>query len=135
MKITEKQQKQIVEIAKKYGLTLVLFFGSQARGTTHRQSDVDIGFLAEHSMGLREIADLEFEMSTQLDIPRLELVSLGGMSSLFLQQVVIDGHVLYESNPGAYTSFVSYVFKRFIEERPLRELRHESLRVFSATTV
>lgn len=84
-------------------------------------------------MGLSEIARIEFEMSQQLHMPRLQLVSLGGLSSLFLRQVVTDGDVLYESNAGEYTAFISYVFKRFVEERPLRALRRESLRAFSTT--
>lgn len=117
MEITEKQRKVIAEIAQTYGFKLVLLFGSQARGTTHRQSDVDMGFLSDQSMGLSEIARAEFEMSQQLHMPRLELVSLGGMSSLFLRQVIAEGHILYESNPGEYTSFVSYVFRRFVDEK------------------
>ena len=132
MEITEKQQQKIRELAETYGLKLVLLFGSQARGTTHQQSDVDIGFLSDRSMSLSEIANVEFEMSQQLHMPRLELVSLGGMSSLFLRQVITDGRILYEGKSGEYASFVSCVFRRFVEERPLRELRRQSLQAFSA---
>lgn len=133
MEIAEKQKERIKEIAETHKFKLVLLFGSRARGRTHQQSDVDIGFLSDRSTGLSEIARVEFEMSQQLHIPRLELVSLGGMSSLFLREVITDGHVLYESSAGEYTAFISYVFKRFVEERPLRTLRRQSLRAFSTT--
>lgn len=131
MRITEQQKNDIAEIAKKYGLTLVLFFGSQARGKAHGKSDVDIGFLSDNAMSLREIAQIEFEMAQKLNILNLELTPLRGMSSLFLRQVVTEGQMLYESKQGTYTSFISYVFKRFVEEKPLRDLKKQSLRAFS----
>lgn len=132
MKITELQKKKIAEIAKKYELKLVLLFGSQARGKTHRESDADIGFLSDKNMGLRQIANIQFEMTQKLKISNLELVRLAGASSLFLQQVINEGVVLYEDRPGVFTLFASYVFKRFVEEKPLRDLKEQSLRVFSS---
>ena len=132
MHMTEKQQKMIEQIARHYGLKLVIFFGSHARGTTHSKSDIDIGFLAERDFGLREIAEIEFEMAQKLNMPRLELTRLGGTSSLFLQQVVSEGQLLYEDAEGAYASFAVSVFKRFIDEKPLRDLKNKSLRAFSA---
>ncbi len=131
--MTEMQKENIAEIAKKFGFTLVVLFGSQVRGKTHRTSDVDIGFLSDKTMSLREIADIEFEMAQKLSIPTIELVHLGGMASLFLRQVTNEGIVLYEDKPGAFTSFASYVFRRFIEEKPLRNFKEQSLRVFSST--
>jgi predicted nucleotidyltransferase len=133
MKITEIQKNTIANIAQKYGFTLVLLFGSQARGKTHRASDIDIGFLSDTSFGMREIAGIHFEMAQMLKMPNLELVRLAGMSSLFLRQVMDDGIVLYESKPGMFTSFASYVFRRFVEEKPLRALKEQSLKVFSST--
>ncbi|MBI4599756.1 nucleotidyltransferase domain-containing protein [Candidatus Uhrbacteria bacterium] len=133
MEITKLQKESIAEIAKKYGLTLVLLFGSQARGKTHRESDIDIGFLSEKSMmSLREIADIEFEMAQKTKMSNVELVRLAGMSSLFLRQVMNEGRVLYEDKPGVFTSFASYVFKRFVEEKPLRDLKKQSLQTFSS---
>ncbi len=131
MNITEQHKIKITEIAQKYELSLVLLFGSQARGKTHPQSDVDVGFFSDHSMGLREIAQLEFEMSQTLQIGSLELVRLNGMSSLFLKNVLDDGILLYERAPGDYTSFAGIVFKRFVEEKPLRELRKSALEALS----
>ncbi|MDP2630704.1 MAG: nucleotidyltransferase domain-containing protein [Candidatus Uhrbacteria bacterium] len=135
MEITKIQKEVIAKIAKKYGLTLVLLFGSQARGRTHQGSDVDIGFLSDSSMGLHEVACIEFEMAQNMKISHLELVRLAGMPSLFLQQVVRDGRVLYEDGPGAFSLFASYAFKRFVEEKPLRALKESSLRTFSSARV
>ena len=36
--------KKLREIARKHKLRLLVLFGSQAQGTTHKESDIDIAF-------------------------------------------------------------------------------------------
>ena len=43
----DKIKPQIKELAEKYGLKLVMLFGSQASGKTHKESDVDFAFTAD----------------------------------------------------------------------------------------
>src|SRR3990167_4676309 len=48
MEFTEIQRQEIAKMAEKYGLSLVVLFGSQATGKTHARSDIDIGVAKYH---------------------------------------------------------------------------------------
>jgi len=47
MLITDEIKENIAQLATKYGLDLVVLFGSQARGVIHSKSDIDVAYLGE----------------------------------------------------------------------------------------
>ena len=40
----------IEEVAKKYDVSLIVLFGSQAKGNTHKHSDTDVAFLPNKNL-------------------------------------------------------------------------------------
>lgn len=117
----------IKTLADKYGLSLVVLFGSQARGKTHPGSDTDIAFFSEQPKNMRDIAEMQMEFTEKLRIKDIELVDLAGKAPLFLKRVADEGRALYEKNSGAFDKFRIYAFKRYVEAKPLYRLRHASL--------
>lgn len=113
----------IKHLAEKHGLTLVALFGSQATGKTHLGSDTDIAFFSEQPKNMRDIAEMQMEFTQALRIKDIELVDLAGKVPLFLKQVADQGVVLYEKDASVFDEFQIYAFKRYVEARPLFEMR------------
>ncbi|OHA23268.1 MAG: hypothetical protein A3G52_00680 [Candidatus Taylorbacteria bacterium RIFCSPLOWO2_12_FULL_43_20] len=130
MIITDDIKQRIADLAQKYGLDLVVLFGSQATGRTHPKSDVDIGYLSDQAL------DYQKEFAIQEDLFRLfrrtdvELVNLSRISPVMKKLVSDEGVVLYEREPGLFARFSMYAFKLFVETKKIRELRYQSLKDF-----
>ena len=117
-------------MARQRELILVVLFGSQATGKTHSHSDVDIGFVAPKRLGLREVAELEMEMTETLGQSRLELVDLKNTPPLLNKKVADEGILLYENESGSFADFRAYAFKMYVEAKPLFRLRENYLHQF-----
>ena len=126
----EKIKPKIKKLAEKYNLSLVLLFGSQASGKTHSQSDVDLAFLTAVSMSLKNIAEMQDDFSETLKLEKIEMIALNGAHPFLLKQAAIKGRALYEKESSLFAKFKIYAFKRFMEAKPLLDLRRLSLEKF-----
>lgn len=128
---TDKIKPQIKELAEKYGLSLVVLFGSQVTGKTHKESDVDFAFTADRYISPRETAEIIFDFTRCLKIGAdIELVNLKNASPLLLKQIAMNSILMYEKEPHAYNLFKIYAIKRYMEERKFLKLRDLSLNNF-----
>lgn len=123
------------KIAEENGLSLVLLFGSQARGRTNRDSDFDFGVLGKNRLMPREIAELSFLLAHTMGIrdTYVEVVDLRSAPPLLLKEVSTDAVLLYEQEPALFAKFKIYGLKRYFEAKPLFELRRRSLNTFLET--
>ena len=127
----DKIKPQIKELAEKYGLKLVMLFGSQASGKTHKESDVDFAFTADEYISSRETAEIIFDFTRCLKIGAdIELVNLKNASPLLLKQIAMNSFLMYEKEPHGYNLFKIYALKRYMEERNFLKLRDLSLNKF-----
>lgn len=114
---------RVSAIAEKYHLSLALLFGSQATGKTHIQSDVDIAISASHALRPRELAELAYDLSQALQAKEVDIVDLHGAPPLLLAQIARFGQLLYERESSMYARFRIYAIKRFMEAKPLFNMR------------
>ncbi len=114
---------KIAELAKKYGLTLVVLFGSQATGQTHKESDVDVAYMSEKKLSFDDEALLNFNMTEIFHNDKVSLVNMKTASPLLLKQVVTDAVVLYERTPHLFIEMFLYALRVYEEARPIFELR------------
>ncbi|MBM2817824.1 MAG: Nucleotidyltransferase domain protein [Parcubacteria group bacterium] len=127
----DKIKPQIKDLAEKHGLSLVMLFGSQVTGKTHKESDFDIAFTADKYISPRETAEILFDFTRDLKIGGdIELVNLKHASPLLLKQVAMNSILLYEKEPHLYNLFKIYALKRYMEERRFLKLRELSLNKF-----
>lgn len=120
---TEKIKPDIEKLAQKYHLTLVVLFGSQARGTTHAKSDVDLAFSSETNLSPYDVAKMQLEFTQRLKFKDIELVDLRNASPLLLREVTRHAIVLHEKDHSKFARLKMYAFKRFVETKPLLDLR------------
>ena len=129
-RIFKVDKEKIAEVAKSHNLKLLVLFGSQATGQTHPKSDVDIGYLADRTIDYRENYDISIKLARIFNNPEVELVNLKNVSPEFKKQVADQGVVLYADNPSIFDLFKIYSFKMYVENKPIRELRRESIKNF-----
>lgn len=120
--------KPIVKnLAQDFGLSLVILFGSQATGKTHKKSDIDIAFLSDKKMGLYDIAKMQIEFEQTLKVGKIELVDLRNAPPLLLKEIAKNSALLYERDVFAFSHFKIYAFKRYMEAKKLLTLRATAL--------
>ena len=127
----EKIKPEIKKLAQKYGLSLVVLFGSQVTGRTHKESDIDFAFMVDKHISPRETAEILFDFTRYLKIgANIELVNLKNSSPLLLKQIAMNSLLMYEKEPHSYNLFKIYALRRYMEERKFLKLRDLSLNKF-----
>ncbi len=82
---------QIKELAERYGLSLVVLFGSQATGATHPKSDVDIAVLSTQTFDRDKRHDGFWDIFKRDDV---EMVNMGTASPTMMYVLIRDGKAL-----------------------------------------
>ncbi len=90
--LPQNAENGIIELAKKYGISKVILFGSRARGDNRERSDID---LAVSGGNITEFAlDAEEEIETLLMFDVVDLDKI--LSPELLAEIERDGVILYE---------------------------------------
>ena len=116
-------KKKIADIAQKHSLALVVLFGSQATGYTHKKSDVDIGYLSSRKFDYRESYDITQSLAPLFKNRDIELVCLDNIAPDIQKSVAMHGVVLFEERNGIFELFSLAAHRRYIETKPLRAYR------------
>lgn len=118
MKITQAQKNELEKIAPKYGITLILLFGSQAKETAHPASDVDFGIMSEKQLSREQYAGLISDFARIFHIPsdRVDLTELKRADPLLLQRSYFEGILLYGKDE-LFRRRKMYALKRFMDHK------------------
>lgn len=101
------------------GLIALYRFGSQAKGTAHPNSDVDLAVLARNPLPNMRRFELAQELATQLHRD-VDLVDLRTASTVMRMQVISTGECLASQDEPARREFEMYAYSdyaRLNEER------------------
>lgn len=78
--------------------TFIIIFGSYAKHSTHKDSDIDVAFYSENqSITTYDIFQLAQELADQLKI-EVDLVNLRTASTVFKAQIYTTGTVIYSTD-------------------------------------
>lgn len=120
----------IKTLAEKYGLSLVLLFGSQATGVLHPKSDVDIAVLSKNQIDMLSLTMDFYDLFNREDV---EVVNLGTASPTSMYVVVRDGKLLYENEVGAFLKWKLYGIWVWLDTAWLRRLRDQKMLEWART--
>ena len=111
------------------GLIALYRFGSQAKGTARRESDVDLAVLARDPIPNLRRFELTQELAVQLHRD-VDLVDLRNASTVMRMQVLSTGTCLDTQDESARREFEMYAYSDYAR---LNEERHEILKRISAS--
>ncbi|MDP2656704.1 MAG: nucleotidyltransferase domain-containing protein [bacterium] len=127
-----KQKLTLSGIIKKYHLLIVVLFGSQAQGNTHKKSDIDIAFLSEKAITPLQEAKLCMDLQTIYSTAPVEVTNLVGVTPLLAYEIS-QGKVLYQDFPTRFDYFQMQAFKRMVETKRLRQLQYQEVKRYIRT--
>jgi predicted nucleotidyltransferase len=120
MRMTTPPSSNLESIAKRYGLRLIVLFGSQVTGRTHVESDVDVAVLARRPLTVAQRSQLWMELSDAFQT-EIDLTMLNRGEPLLLYRVASSGRLLYESERWAWAEFKGYAARYYEDTQKLRD--------------
>jgi predicted nucleotidyltransferase len=110
-------------LAERYGLRLIVQFGSVVEGRATAQSDLDVAVMADRPRrgALDWQARLVVALGEVLKTSReVDLTLLNGADSLISFRVASRGRLLYEAEPGLFQAFQRHASRAFDDDAPRR---------------
>ena len=120
-------RNRLRQLAREYGIDMLVLFGSQAMGAKHKSSDVDIAYLGKRELSLREESLLAAGLAEAFRGKSIDLVSLRDAPPLLIYQIARHGKLLYSAK-SAFSEFQLRAIRLYNESKPLIELRKERIR-------
>ena len=122
-----KLENLVNKITQKYGLELILLFGSKVDSTAHKESDFDVAYLSKKNLTLEDEARLIIELAPVFGSENIDLVNLKKASPLLFYAIFDKCQVLHAANPLIFPSLRAYAFKKYVETKPLYEEKFRRL--------
>ena len=116
MKLTKIQKKEISKMAKKYGLKLILLFGSFANGKHRQDSDFDIAIMGKGKIDFKNQIKLINSFS-QVFKRNIDLSIINCANPLLLFQISKNAKLIY-GNEKDFFKFKLYAFHRYNDYAP-----------------
>ena len=117
---------QLTSLFDASDVVLAYLFGSEAKGTTHPESDIDIAVLLADQVPQAEygqrVVDLNTELIGIFQQDAIDVALLNTAPPLLAFQVVRHGVVIYDPHH-RYVSFYIDTFNRYVDTQPLRDLQ------------
>ena len=110
--------------ARQHGVTLLVLFGSRARGDAAADADWDFGFLSEGSVDpLTVIAALSETVGSE----RIDLVDLARASGLLRYRAARDGVLVFEARPGTFDRFRFEAARFWYDAEPVLRAGYDAI--------
>jgi len=117
------ETKEIVKIAKKYSLKMILLFGSRANGKGNQYSDFDIAFIAEKELGVNEKISLNTDLISIFECDEIDLVDLRKTDDPILIYEISQNCKLLYGEKEELDKFKIFAFRYYMDHEPLFKLQ------------
>lgn len=125
MELTNKQQKNINSIGKKFDLRYIIIHGSFAQNNNKPGSDLDIAIYGKQTITPSKRIEIHGELGSVLGDNKereLDLKTLHNTNPLFRWEVVRTGILIYGDKKD-YDQYYVYATKDYNDSKSLLELR------------
>ncbi|MDR7520999.1 MAG: nucleotidyltransferase domain-containing protein [Armatimonadota bacterium] len=129
MDLTAQQAERLAQVAARFGLRLIVAFGSRATRRVHAGSDLDLAILPApgREIGFRELADLLADLFAIFPDADVDLALIPHADPLFLKKIFETGVLLY-GDAVEFRRYRVYAFRRYSEYLPYLRLEEAATR-------
>lgn len=118
----------LADLARRYGIELLLQFGSTVKGAVHSRSDLDLAALFESGPpNLSDRAEVVHGLQGLFPEREVDFVVLNRADPLLLKQV-LEGCRLLFGSPQRFAELKIYAFKRYQDHRRFLALESAHVR-------
>ncbi|MDY6820548.1 MAG: nucleotidyltransferase domain-containing protein [Deferribacterota bacterium] len=115
------------EIINKYGITLLVVFGSFAEGTTHKDSDLDLGYMSSNLLTKETELSLLGDLIKYYKRSNIDLVNLKKATPTLKLEVACKGRLIYGTEED-FLRFQLYAAAHYADTKFLRQERENYLK-------
>lgn len=118
-------QDKLQQLAHRYQLRLLVYYGSYARKEDYdpSKSDIDIAFVSKSPLDGQQLFDLMTDLIVLHSKSSIDLVNLSTASGLLKEAIANDGRFLYEDKEGYFDKLCPYLYKSYYETRKFRQVK------------
>lgn len=129
MDVSSAQMERLADIAQRYGIDLILAFGSIVAGGVHKSSDLDLAVRFERPppYDWKMLGTLLCDLQEVFPGPEVDLATLNVADPLFLKQIAESAQLLCGTST-ALAEFKILAYKRYVDHRPFLRLESEYVR-------
>ena len=126
-KMTENitKNKDLMEIFKENKVSFAYLFGSQANGSSGKDSDVDIAIMLPFEMKKEERFDLRLKLMGEISKilkKKVDVAVLNDIRSLYFKYIIIkEGRIIYKKTDLSPADFESKTLGIYFDFRPFLE--------------
>ncbi len=126
-------KKKLQELCEKFGLSLVILFGSNAKKKGIKpESDVDIGIqVKDKDTIVKKDLALLSAFTEAFEHNKIDLTYLNYADPLLLYEIVKDGILIYQDKKGRFAEFKIKALKRHFDAKKFYELEDICLQRFT----
>ncbi|ADD02074.1 MULTISPECIES: type VII toxin-antitoxin system MntA family adenylyltransferase antitoxin [Thermoanaerobacter] len=121
-------KKKLKEFVNKYNISLILIFGSYAKGRARESSDLDIGIKFDKNIDMNLYSSILRELVEIFNREDIDVVVLNYADPLLRFEIITSCKVLYQAYSEAYIDFYLYSVKSYDDVKKLRKLEENYLK-------
>ena len=115
------------ELAQRFGIRVILQFGSTVTGTTHDRSDVDLAVqLDTPAVSLETILEMREALRSLFPGPEVDVAILNWADPLFWKKIMESCRMLFGTSQD-FARLHLYSFKAYQDFQPYLELERQSV--------
>jgi len=111
------------EIAEKYNIELLVYYGSYGTEFYNNESDIDIAFLSAEQLSIQEKLELLEDLIHYHKKSEIELVDLRTADPVLKHEIAVNGRVLYEKEENLFERYRLFYIKSIRENMSVLEDR------------
>lgn len=124
--------RKLVMLCRKFDLSLVVLFGSQASGRAIERSDIDLAVWTRRhpipDMFKTNVLNAFMDLLVRDDV---DVVLANYAEPILQMEIVQQGKVLYESEPGEFVRFQLRALKAYEDAKKLYQWQREYVEEFA----
>lgn len=118
MKEIEEKLKELIKILNsEYNLEAIVLFGSYARNTQNKESDIDIAIKSDEEININEMRE-KIEDFLKIDV---DLINLDKINDSFKYEILINGETLYCKDKLKFELYKLDMYRNYLELNESRQ--------------